>query len=177
MLRDWSQERAGRIQKEKSDKKNKDKQNSTAIKSASPPDEPPSSSTNFSTVSDFRRSDAKEMDEQAARAAAAVVAAEVANMNNASLVVDDGQSIVSFTAGANAAKQKTAGLLVIGNEILKGSTQDTNTFFAAKAFRDNSVFLKRVMVVSDDQEEIIRAVLTLQGEVGKSLYRFDTTDV
>ena len=63
--------------------------------------------------------------------------------------------------------QRTAGLLVIGDEILKGATADTNTQAAAKAFRENSVLLKRVVVVSDDQEAIVNEIQAMQNEVGE----------
>ena len=58
--------------------------------------------------------------------------------------------------------QKSAALLVIGDEILKGFTADTNTQEAATVLRDNNVLLKRVVVVSDDQEEIVSEIHRLQ---------------
>ena len=60
----------------------------------------------------------------------------------------------------------TAAMLVIGDEILKGSTADTNTMVAAKALREHSVHLKRVVVVSDDQDNIVQEILSMQQEVG-----------
>jgi molybdenum cofactor synthesis domain-containing protein len=69
---------------------------------------------------------------------------------------------MSFSSNDN---QRTVGLLIIGNEILKGLTADTNTLTAAKALWKNTVQLNRVVVVSDDQEEIVAEVRRLQEEV------------
>jgi len=51
---------------------------------------------------------------------------------------------------------RTVGILIIGDEILKGLTPDTNTHAAATALHANGVPLSRVVVVSDDQNEIVR---------------------
>jgi FAD synthetase len=55
--------------------------------------------------------------------------------------------------------------LVIGNEILKGMTADTNTQAAAKALWEHNVPLAKVVVVSDDQDEIVEEILRLQHQV------------
>jgi FAD synthetase len=57
------------------------------------------------------------------------------------------------------------GILIIGDEILKGYTADTNTMAAAKALRDQNVLLKRVVVVSDDQEEIVQEINRMRQKV------------
>jgi len=56
-------------------------------------------------------------------------------------------------------------LLVIGDEILKGLTMDTNTNAAAGVLRENNVLLKRVVTVSDDQEDIVKEIERMQDEV------------
>lgn len=61
--------------------------------------------------------------------------------------------------------QKTVGLLVIGDEILKGLTADANIYAAASAFRKHNVLLKRVVIVSDNFEEIVRDIELLRKEV------------
>ena len=56
----------------------------------------------------------------------------------------------------------TAAMLVIGDEILSGRTQDTNTNFLAVALTEAAIDLKEVRVVSDDQAQIIGAVNDLR---------------
>jgi len=45
-------------------------------------------------------------------------------------------------------------MLIIGDEILKGLTHDTNTHAAAKALKNAGVPLSKVIVVGDDEQEI-----------------------
>ena len=49
---------------------------------------------------------------------------------------------------------KTAGLIVIGNEILSGKVQDQNSFFLATELRNLGVSLMRISVIPDDIESI-----------------------
>lgn len=56
--------------------------------------------------------------------------------------------------------QRSVGLLVIGDEILKGYTADTNTNSAATALYNENVLLKRVVVVSDDMDEIVDEIVS-----------------
>jgi len=49
---------------------------------------------------------------------------------------------------------KTAGVVIIGDEILKGQTQDTNTYFLAQNLRQLGVGLQRVSVIPDDLDII-----------------------
>ena len=58
--------------------------------------------------------------------------------------------------------QPTAAMLVIGNEILSGRTQDTNTNFLAKKLTTLGINLCEVRVVADLREEIIFAVNSLR---------------
>jgi len=53
---------------------------------------------------------------------------------------------------------KSAGIVIIGDEILKGQTQDTNTFFLAKNLRKLGVSLERVSVIPDDLDIIAAEV-------------------
>lgn len=55
----------------------------------------------------------------------------------------------------------TAGLLIIGDEILNGFTQEVNLRVATKALASIGVPLKRVSIVSDKEEEIVEEVLRL----------------
>ena len=56
----------------------------------------------------------------------------------------------------------TAAVLIIGNEILSGRTQDTNVAYIALGLNDVGVRLKEVRVVPDDEREIVDAVNALR---------------
>jgi len=61
--------------------------------------------------------------------------------------------------------QRTVGLIVIGDEILKGLTPDINAHAAAVALRSHNVPLSRVVFTSDDQSEIVTETKRMQQEV------------
>lgn len=56
----------------------------------------------------------------------------------------------------------TAAILIIGNEILSGRTQDANTSWIATKIADRGIELYEVRVVPDIEERIIRAVHELR---------------
>jgi molybdenum cofactor synthesis domain-containing protein len=56
----------------------------------------------------------------------------------------------------------SAALLIIGNEILSGRTQDANLAYIALGLNEVGVRLKEVRVVPDDEREIIDAVNALR---------------
>lgn len=56
----------------------------------------------------------------------------------------------------------TAALLIIGNEILSGRTQDTNTSWIASKLAHRGIRLVQVRVVHDVEEDIVEAVQALQ---------------
>jgi FAD synthetase len=142
MLRDWDQERAGRVKKEKGgDPPNK--------KLASPYYSKPltRSASGLTTVSNIR----------------------LINVLNNSLVSENAteddyteQSLGSDECNCGA---KTVGILIVGDEILKGMTLDTNTNVAAKALRKECVQLGRVVVVSDDVDAIAKEICRMRNEV------------
>jgi len=198
MLKDWSQERAGRVKKEKGAKKKPSTEATTSatvattstkdaksinnnnnnnrvpnsVGSPVPESSPPSllDASVITSVSDkLTSADPKELDPEAVPpirdTSSTNLSVAGSSIKEEDLVVpEDSQSCYSYASNPS---QRTAGLLVIGDEILKGSTADTNTLAAAKAFRENSVILKRVVVVSDDQNEIVKEVLAMQQEVGR----------
>jgi molybdenum cofactor synthesis domain-containing protein len=57
-----------------------------------------------------------------------------------------------------ARRVKTAGILVIGNEILSGKTDDTNARFLIGQLRELGVALRRIQVIPDVLEDIAGAV-------------------
>jgi len=52
----------------------------------------------------------------------------------------------------------TAGLIIIGNEVLVGRTQDANTPWIAQRLTERGIMLAEVRIVPDDEEVIIRTV-------------------
>ena len=59
-------------------------------------------------------------------------------------------------------KQPTAAMLVIGDEILSGQTQDSNTQFIARKLTASGINLAEVRVVSDTNDQIVAAVNSLR---------------
>ncbi len=53
-------------------------------------------------------------------------------------------------------KIKTAGIIIIGNEILSGRVHDTNSPFLASELKDLGMSLRRISVIPDDTEVIGR---------------------
>jgi molybdenum cofactor synthesis domain-containing protein len=58
----------------------------------------------------------------------------------------------------------TAALIIIGNEILSGRTQDTNTPWIAERLTGRGIILSEVRVISDIEKEIIHAVNELRAK-------------
>ncbi|XP_043257775.1 FAD synthase-like [Colletes gigas] len=59
----------------------------------------------------------------------------------------------------------TAGLVVIGDEILRGQIIDTNTSYLAKRLRDSGIKLQKVTVIPDIVDEIAKTVCDASKEV------------
>ncbi|HLE47401.1 MAG TPA: competence/damage-inducible protein A [Candidatus Thermoplasmatota archaeon] len=58
----------------------------------------------------------------------------------------------------------TAAILIVGDEILDGHTQDTNSHYFANRLRACGLLLRRIVTVPDDVDEIERALLRLAGD-------------
>jgi len=54
----------------------------------------------------------------------------------------------------NHTSSRTAGVIIIGNEILSGKFQDINSFFLASELRSLGVTLMRISVIPDDRKAI-----------------------
>ena len=63
--------------------------------------------------------------------------------------------------GVNSSDVRTAGLVIIGDEILNGFTTDVNLQVTSKTLASIGIPLKRVAVVSDDVDEIAYEVLAM----------------
>ena len=59
------------------------------------------------------------------------------------------------------ARDTTAALVVVGNEILSGKVADSNSTFLAQQLRGMGVVLQRIVVVPDEVEVIADAVRAL----------------
>jgi len=60
--------------------------------------------------------------------------------------------------------EKTAGLIIVGNEILSGKVADTNSTFLARVLREAGVTLRRILVIPDELDEIADAVRRFRTE-------------
>lgn len=65
-------------------------------------------------------------------------------------------------SSAAAAAIVTAGMVVIGDEILSGRTKDRNVGFVADCLTAVGIDLKEVRIVSDDEDAIVEAVNALR---------------
>jgi FAD synthetase len=59
-------------------------------------------------------------------------------------------------------RDKTAAIIVIGNEILSGKVVDTNAAFLTQELRSLGVSLRRILVIPDELDAIAEAVRTYQ---------------
>ena len=59
-------------------------------------------------------------------------------------------------------RDKTAAIIVIGNEILSGKVIDTNAAFLTQELRRLGVALRRILIILDDLDEIAEAIRTYQ---------------
>jgi len=80
------------------------------------------------------------------------------NKETKTQTVENDDSSDASDSSSSTKSQRTVGILIIGDEILKGLTPDTNTHAAALALHANNVPLSRVAVVSDDEDKIISEI-------------------
>jgi molybdenum cofactor synthesis domain-containing protein len=70
---------------------------------------------------------------------------------------------VSGSAAAETAPPIIASVLVIGNEILSGRTQDANVAFIARGLTELGIRLREVRIIPDDPPTIVAAVRDASG--------------
>ncbi|XP_034030656.1 FAD synthase isoform X2 [Thalassophryne amazonica] len=70
----------------------------------------------------------------------------------------------SSPSSAAKVETPTAAILIIGDEILKGHTVDTNSAFLARSLRKLGVSVQRITVIPDVQEVIAREVTLLSSQ-------------
>lgn len=71
----------------------------------------------------------------------------------------------SASLNMSAMRQKTAAIVVIGNEILTGKSEDKNASFLIGEMYDLGVALRRIVIIPDDADVIATAVRECAGEV------------
>src|SRR6202000_3145260 len=74
----------------------------------------------------------------------------------------EARSTARACVGETMSEIVTAGILVIGDEILSGRTKDKNIGFIAEYLTNIGIDLKEVRVVSDDEPDIIAALNALR---------------
>eukprot|EP00873_Tetraselmis_striata_P010717 jgi/Tetstr1/430981/TSEL_020736.t1 len=77
-------------------------------------------------------------------------------------------AVCSLSGEADNPRQRSqVALMIIGNEILSGSIQDSNTQWLAKSLYNRGVDLVRVEMLPDDIEDIVATVHRLKARVGE----------
>jgi FAD synthetase len=148
MLRDWDQERAGRISKKKP-------QTEDVVETENVEKSVTMSQTS-STVS------LGNGNEQGA-------ATQSRTRTMSSEINTDELPVSSSIDSSNPPCPMSVALIVIGDELLKGMTPDSNIISAARALRANNVTLARVSIISDDSQDILEEIQRVTKEVSWKL--------
>lgn len=59
---------------------------------------------------------------------------------------------------------KTAGIIIIGDEVLSGKVEDMNSCLAARGLRSKGIDVRRISVISDDIDEIAAETFLFSGK-------------
>lgn len=154
MLREWDMERAGRINKKKVEDTSAQKAASEAGDGKMEGDATMSQTS--STVS--LPTDENESPELTKSISTVFSMDDVVTASNTRANVTASTQLLGLG-------QPTVGLIVIGDELLKGMTPDSNIIAAAKALRSNNISLSRVSIISDDGQDIVDEIRRFTNEV------------
>jgi len=154
MLRDWDQERAGRISKKKKQKQ---------------PSEDSEPKNLEQTVTMSQTSSTVSLDNVQEATSAKTTSAHTRTMSS-EINADELNSGVVPVSSSDASnlpspRPLSVALIVIGDELLKGMTPDSNIISAARALRANNVALARVSIISDDSQDIVEEIQRVTKEV------------
>lgn len=69
-----------------------------------------------------------------------------------------------YESAATSSPTLTAGIIIIGDEILKGHTKDVNSYFLVKRFWSLGIKVCKISVVADDEDEIADEVRTFSNK-------------
>lgn len=165
MLTDWSKERAGRLSKKKQPKvTSKTISAASSTVSSYIPEVENQSNTIISTTSTTSASSNPPNNNiTSASSTLASLEEDISKQNI------NGPPLLEIPTTPTAPKKsntipsiQTVGLLVIGNEIIKGQISDCNTYAAAIALRSSpNLKLSRVVIVADFLDDIVNEIKAL----------------
>lgn len=144
MLKDWSQERAGRVSKKKQSTTETPQDEAGKVNGEQSTHHGATMSQTSSTVS-LTKEEGTSM-------------SDVVN-------VDDVEDAPATGETSKLPPAPSVALIVIGDELLKGMTPDSNVLAAAKALRAYNLTLTRVSIISDDLEVIVEEIHRVSTEV------------
>lgn len=147
MLRDWSMERVGRMNKNK-----KEKQVSRGSGELDKSEHQVTMSQTSSTVS---------LPETSKQQTGTIIRGKTIS----SMIDQDGIGTNSTIDESTIFHSPTVALIVIGDELLKGLTSDANVLSASRALRSYNVSLGRVSIISDDLPTIVDEIKRISEEV------------
>ena len=67
----------------------------------------------------------------------------------------------------------TAGIIIIGDEILSGRTKDTNINWIASELNNVGIRLIEARIIADDMDTIVKTIQKFSKKAYKSLKRYD----
>ena len=147
MLRDWTLERAGRLDKKKKEQKEKNESDDLEVSKHEV--------TMSQTSSTVSLTDASKQQK----------AGERQEVSMSDVINQDDELANSTTDKSTIPQSPTVALIVIGDELLKGLTSDANVLSASRALRSYNVSLSRVSIISDDSQIIVDEIKRVRDEV------------
>lgn len=138
MLRDWSLERAGRLDKKKKEPKENNESEDVDV------------SKHQVTMS---------------QTSSTVSLADVPREQQNAEIHGNGIIADSTNVESTIPYSPSVALIVIGDELLKGLTSDANVLAASRALRSYNVSLARVSIISDDSQTIVDEIQRIRNDV------------